>query len=107
MGRKQASSPESKFARVSLPGVRRWFARRQSFASIRIESPFGAKGRNVILSPPYKDWADYFTRAPRSGRTSWQRWRSGGVTYCRSRRGSRSIEGDARHAICISGRLNV
>jgi len=39
----------------------------QEFRSATDRVAIRREGANVILSPPYKDWADYLERAPKVG----------------------------------------
>ena len=65
MGRKQASSPspERKFARVFMTGRSQAVRLPQEFRFETDRVAIRREGANVILSPPYKDWADYLARA--------------------------------------------
>ncbi len=67
MGRKQASSPERKFARVFMTGRSQAVRLPQEFRFDTDRVAIRREGANVILSPPYKDWADYLARAPKAG----------------------------------------
>ena len=66
MGRKQASSPEGKFARVFMAGGSQAVRQPPEFHFDTDRVAIQREGANVILSPPYKDWAD-FARAPKAG----------------------------------------
>ena len=67
MGRKHAFSPERKFARVFMTGGSQAVRLPQEFRFETDRVAIRREGANVILSPPYKDWADYFARAPKAG----------------------------------------
>ena len=67
MRRKQASSPERKFARVFMTGRSQAVRLPQEFRFDTDRVAIRREGPNVILSPPYKDWADYLARAPKAG----------------------------------------
>ena len=67
MGRKRAASPKRKFARIFMTGRSQAVRLPQEFRFDTDRVAIRREGANVILSPPYKDWADYFERAPRVG----------------------------------------
>ena len=65
--RKDATLPERKFARVFMTGNSQAVRLPQEFRFHTDKVAIRREGGNVILSPPYGDWADYFERAPRVG----------------------------------------
>ena len=67
MKRKDAILPERKFARVFMTGNSQAVRLPQEFRFNTDKVAIRREGGNVILSPPYEDWADYFERAPRVG----------------------------------------
>ena len=67
MGRKNATLPERKYARVFMTGNSQAVCLPQEFRFNTDKVAVRREGNNVILSPPYKNWADYFERAPRVG----------------------------------------
>ena len=64
---KDATLPERKFARVFMTGNSQAVRLPQEFRFNTDKVAIRREGGNVILSPPYRDWADYFERAPRVG----------------------------------------
>ena len=67
MERKKATLPERKFARVFMTGNSQAVRLPQEFRFNTEKVAIRREGDNVILSPPYKNWADYFEKAPRIG----------------------------------------
>ena len=67
MKRKNTTIPERKFARVFMTGNSQAVRLPQGFRFNTDRVAIRREGGNVILSTPYKDWADYFERAPRVG----------------------------------------
>ena len=67
MGSKQPPSPGRKFARVFMTGRSQAVRLPQEFRFDTDRVAIRREGANVILSPPYKDWTDYFARAPKVG----------------------------------------
>ena len=67
MGRKNTNLPERMFARVFMTGNSQAVRLPREFRFYVDKVAIRREGGNVILSPPYKDWADYFERAPRVG----------------------------------------
>ena len=67
MGRKITTFPERKFARVFMTGNSQAVRLPQEFRFKTDKVAVRREGNDLILSPPYKDWADYFTRAPHVG----------------------------------------
>ncbi len=67
MERKNTTLPERKFARVFMTGNSQAVRLPREFRFKTDRVAIRREGGNVILSPPYKDWADYFETAPRIG----------------------------------------
>ena len=66
MERKRAASPKRKFARIFMTGRSQAVRLPQEFRFDTDRVAIRREGANVILSPPYKDWADYLARAPKA-----------------------------------------
>lgn len=67
MGNKQASFPQRRFARVFVTGRSQAVRLPREFRFDTDRVAIRREGANVILSPPYQDWADYLERAPKVG----------------------------------------
>lgn len=67
MGHKNATLPGRKFARVFMTGNSQAVRLPQEFRFNTDKVAVRREGNDLILSPPYKDWEDYFARAPRVG----------------------------------------
>ena len=76
MGQKQARGaegqggtkvPKSAFARVFVTGNAQAVRLPREFRFNVDRVAIRREGDSVVLSPPYRDWADYFENAPRAG----------------------------------------
>ena len=76
MGREQAKRPEGQggtktpkpaFARVFVTGNAQAVRLPREFRFNVDRVAIRREGDSVVLSPPYRDWADYFENAPRAG----------------------------------------
>ena len=76
MGREQANraerkgkakTPKSMYARIFMTGNSQAVRLPREFRFNVDQVAIRREGDNIILSPPYRDWADYLQNAPRVG----------------------------------------
>lgn len=66
-GKRATKTPKPMFARVFMTGNSQAVRLPREFRFNVDRVAIRREGDRVILSPPYRDWADYFRNAPRVG----------------------------------------